>query len=199
MNVIYGVGFNDFNGRVTTNRKNDKEYSLWTSILERCYGEGTQEVKITYRGCTMSENFKSFSFFYNWCQSQKGFRTLEVNNRHWHLDKDILVRGNKLYSEHTCCFIPQKINALLTRRQSLRGEYPLGVSLNKRSGKFQASCKDGTGKLKYLGIFPTQEQAFEAYKAFKESIVKRLANEYKGLIDARVYHALMNYTVEISD
>ena len=192
--IIQGIGINDFDAKVTENRKNLKEYRLWTSMLQRCYSPNIHEKRVHYADCMVSENFKSYSYFYEWCQKQIGF-----DKDNYQLDKDIMIRGNKLYSEDTCCFVPRDINVLFTNRKALRGKYLIGASLQKRTGRFQASCKDGTGKLKYLGIFPTQEQAFEAYKAFKESIVKRLANEYNGLIDDRVYHALMNYTVEITD
>lgn len=192
--IIQGIGINDFDAKVTENRKNLKEYRLWTSMLQRCYSPIIHEKRVHYADCMVSENFKSYSYFYEWCQKQIGF-----DKDDYQLDKDIMIRGNKLYSEDTCCFVPRDINVLFTNRKALRGKYLIGASLQKRTGRFQASCKDGTGKLKYLGIFPTQEQAFEAYKSFKESIVKRLANEYKGLIDDRVYHALMNYTVEITD
>lgn len=192
--IIQGIGINDFDGKVTESRKNLKEYRLWTSMLNRCYSPIAHTKRSTYSECVVSENFKSYSYFYEWCQKQIGF-----DKEYYHLDKDIMIKGNKLYSEDTCCFVPRDINVLFTNRKALRGKYLIGASLQKRTGRFQASCKDGTGKLKYLGIFPTQEQAFEAYKAFKESIVKRLANEYKGLIDDRVYHALMNYTVKITD
>lgn len=192
--IIQGIGTNDFNGKVTIGRKNIKEYRLWSAMLQRCYSPNFQIGRKHYSDCIVSENFKSYSYFYEWCQKQIGF-----DQDDYHLDKDIMIKGNKLYSEDTCCFVPRDINVLFTNRKALRGKYLIGASLQKRTGRFQASCKDGTGKLKYLGIFPTQEQAFEAYKAFKESIVKRLANEYKGLIDDRVYHALMNHTVEITD
>jgi len=194
MSVIQGVGINDSNVNVTEGRKNIKEYRLWSAMLQRCYSPVFHEKRNSYSDCLVSENFKSYSYFYEWCQKQIGF-----DKEDYHLDKDIMVKGNKLYSEDTCCFVPRDINVLFTNRKALRGKYLLGASLQKRTGKFQASCKDGTGKLKYLGVFPTQEQAFAAYKAFKESIVKRLADKYKSLIDDRVYQALMSYTVEITD
>jgi hypothetical protein len=194
--IIQGIGVNDFYDKVTTKRINNKEYSLWTSMLLRCYSEHKRE---TYIGCEVSNNFKSYTFFYEWCQTQSSFNIKDNQGKCWHLDKDLLTKGNKLYSEDTCVFVPQQINALLTKRQNLRGCYPVGTSLNKKSGKFQANCKNGNGKLIYLGLHDTPEQAFQAYKTFKEALIKGVAEKYKLNLDPRAYEALMNYQVEITD
>lgn len=194
--IIQGVGINDFYENVTTKRVNNKEYSLWTSMLLRCYSKNQME---TYEGCTVSDKFKSYTFFYKWCNNQAGFNIKDEQSRCWHLDKDLLVKGNKLYSEDTCVFIPQRINALLTKRQNLRGEHPIGTSLNRKSGKFQANCKNGDGRLIYLGLHTTPKEAFLVYKTFKESLIKEVANRYKEQLDQRAYKALMEYQVEITD
>jgi len=199
LRVIHKFGIVDFEGKVTTNGKRNKDYSLWASILQRCYGDNTSARKGVYLGCSVSENFKSYSYFSSWCNNQIGYTIKDSNGSVWHLDKDLLLKGNKIYSEDNCVFIPQQINALITKRESLRGEYPIGTSLNKRSGKFQANCKDGAGKLIYLGLHDTPEQAFQAYKTFKEALIKEVAEKWKGDIDPRAYQALLSYRVEITD
>lgn len=199
MRVIHKFGIVDFEGKVTTNGKRNKDYSLWASILQRCYGDNTSARKGVYLGCSVSENFKSYSYFSSWCNNQIGYTSKDSNGSVWHLDKDLLLKGNKIYSEDNCVFIPQQINALITKRESLRGEYPIGTSLNKRSGKFQANCKDGAGKLIYLGLHDTPEQAFQVYKTFKEALIKEVAEKWKEDIDPRAYQALLSYRVEITD
>ena len=62
-----------------------------------------------------------------------------------------------------------------------------------------AQVGKGKGKLKHLGYFKTETEAFNAYKQAKEVFVKEQANEWKGKIDDRAYNALMNYQVEITD
>lgn len=54
---------------------------------------------------------------------------------------------------------------------------------------------------KYLGRFPLDqvEEAFLTYKRFKENYIKQVADEYKNLIPDKVYQALYNYKVEITD
>ena len=116
----------------------------------------------------------------------------------WELDKDILQKGNKLYSKDTCCFVPHEINMLLTKRDNARGEYPIGVCFHKASGKFMAYLTIN-GKMKFLGRFTTPEEAFQAYKLAKEAYIKAVAEKWKHLLDNRVFQALMVYEVAIDD
>ena len=117
----------------------------------------------------------------------------------YHLDKDILVKGNKIYSPNTCCFVPQEINSLFIKDNSKRGSLPIGVT-NGYKGSFVAQV-NFRGVIQYLGKYDTKEQAFNAYKKEKEVIVKILGDEYykRGLITEKVYKALLNYKVEIND
>ena len=171
-----------------------KEYELWKSMLRRCYSDKYQKKYPTYEGCEVSNNFKSYEYFYEWCHKQIGF-----SNQDWQLDKDLLVKGNKVYSEDSCVFIPKEINTLLTKSTSSRGEYLIGVCWHKARKAFMAQVGKGKGKLKHLGYFTTEIEAYNAYKQAKEVFVKEQAEKWKSQIDERAYEALMNYTVEIDD
>jgi hypothetical protein len=171
--------------------KINKEYVLWTNMLKRCYSPKYQANKPTYIGCTMSNNFKQYSYFYEWCQSQICFNLLNCQ-----LDKDLLLKDNKQYSEETCIFIPQDLNVLIIKNKSIRGHQPIGVI--KYGNNFRAQCSTH-GSTKFLGTFVTPELAFSVYKAFKESHIKELAEKYKTTIDPRAYKALLNYEVCIND
>jgi hypothetical protein len=152
------------------------------------YGKKQQQSPL-YAGCYSS--FRDFQDFADWCQDQAGF------HEGFHLDKDLLVRGNKEYGKQTCVFIPQQVNKLLTKRDRDRGPYPIGVTIDH--GRFRASCNIGTGVAKYLGGYGTPTEAFCAYKSFKESYMKTVAEHWKDKIDPRAYNALMSYQVEITD
>ena len=97
---------------------------LWCSMLKRCYSNAYKKRQPTYEDCEVSNNFKSYEYFYEWCNKQVGF-----NNKDWQLDKDLLTKGNKVYSENTCIFIPAEINLLLVKREALRVERTLSVSV----------------------------------------------------------------------
>ena len=191
---VYGVGIIGTKYPTSINNKSIKEYSLWCDMLKRCYCEKYHFKKPTYIGCEVSENFKNYSFFYEWCQNQIGF-----NNKDWQLDKDLLIKGNKVYSENTCIFIHRELNQTLTKANLIRGRCPVGVCFNKSKNKFVSNISLNSGNSKYLGAFNTELDAFNAYKVAKESFIKEQANKWKSQIDDRAYKALMNYQVEITD
>ena len=170
-----------------------KEYDLWKDMFFRCYSNSFKNKCSTYKDCVLSDNFKYFSYFKVWCSRQVGF-----NQEGWQLDKDILIKGNKIYSEDTCCFVPKEINMLFVKSNTRRGVYPIGVSYRKDRNKYRAMISNGNTS-QFIGHFNTPEEAFYAYKGVKEAYIKDVANKWKDQIDARVYEALMNYQVEITD
>lgn len=170
-----------------------KEYTLWKCMLRRCYDKAYQKIHPSYIGCEVSENFKNFQYFAEWCQSQVGF-----GKEGFQLDKDILIKGNKVYSEDTCCFVPKDLNVILLNRKSLRGNNPVGVYFSKKTNNFQAYI--GKQNKKYhLGTFLTEEGAFMAYKKEKEQYIREVTETYKDIIDVRVYDALLEWEIGIND
>ena len=191
---VYGVGILGTKYPTTINGVHTKEYKLWHSMLSRCYSDKYKKKYPTYEGCEVSDKFKSYEYFYEWCNKQIGF-----NNKDWHLDKDLLVKGNKVYSESTCVFLPQEINQVLTKTTASRGEHLIGVSWSKRDKAFISRVRKNKGASEHLGSFNTEIEAFNAYKQAKEAFIKEQANEWKDRIDERAYNALMNYEVSVDD
>lgn len=196
---VYGVGvlgekyptyFIDVYGK----KKIVGEYRVWQNMMSRCYNEKKHLKQPTYKDCTVSENFKHYEYFYEWCNNQVGFK-----NAGWSLDKDLLVKGNKVYSEDTCFFLPRQLNNLTIKSDSTRGEYPIGVSYKKGIRKFKAQVSYGPNGPKNLGHYNTPEEAFIIHKKAKEGYAKELALKWKDKIDPRAYEALMNYQVDITD
>ncbi len=196
--LVHGIGFKGMDYPSYDGEKMLKEYDLWKSMLHRCTKEYGFK-RSAYAGVTCSENFKSYSLFYEWCNKQVGFKNVDEKGNYWQLDKDLLIKGNKVYSEDVCVFVPQRLNLLLIKYDAKRGEFPIGVSWCEKRGKFQTGCKDYLGVSRNLGRYYTVEESFQAYKTFKEATIKQAANDYKEVLDERVYQALLNYTVEITD
>ena len=162
-------------------------------MLRVCYDEKYSNKYPTYKDCEVSDNFKYFPYFKDWCSKQTGF-----GKEGWQLDKDILIKGNKVYSEDVCAFVPSEVNRLFIKRDSLRGDLPIGVRYYKKVRKYAAQMSRFK-KAIHLGYFYTPDEAFNAYKEAKEAYIKEVANKWKDQIDPRVYEALMKYRVEITD
>lgn len=184
---------------VKKNGKLTPEYSIWKSMLVRCYDNAYKDKFLTYQDCSVTDSFKHLKFFKDWCEKQKGFMCTDSKGIPFTLDKDILVKGNNLYAPERCCFVPEEINILFTKSNKTRGQYPIGVCLNKQCTGFVARLCCGQSKRKHLGTYKSEEEAFYAYKAAKEAYIKEVANKWKDTIDHKVYEALMKYQVEITD
>lgn len=180
---VFGKGFNDTHGS-----SNKKPHQLWISMMSRCYSDSYRKNFKSYIGCEVSECWHLFSNFKEW------FEKNYVEG--WQLDKDILVKGNKIYSPDTCCFVPNEINLMLTNGKRARGKYPIGVS--KHYNKFTSYCRVGDVR-KCLGQFDTPSEAFFAYKKAKETHIRQIADKWKNQLEPKVYEALYNYQVEITD
>ena len=175
--LVQGVGIIGSRYMITDGGKMLLEYDYWKGLLRRCYDSKLHEKYVTYRNCTCSDNFIHYEYFYEWCNKQVGF-----GNKGWHLDKDLLYKGNKLYSENTCVFLPREINSLLIKRCNERGDYPIGVMWHKASNKYSASVNE-FNKQKHLGLYDNEIDAFRKYKQAKEYQIKNMAEIYKGLVD----------------
>lgn len=167
-------------------------YVRWHSMMDRCYSVKLKNRNCTYADCKACDEWKIFKNFKQWYDDNY----YEIENERMHLDKDILVKGNKIYSPETCVFVPQKINTLFVKSNSNRGEYPIGVS--KSRNKFEAYITKNNKKIN-LGHYNTQEEAFSIYKAEKEKYIKEMADKYKEVIPLTLYQAMYNYKVEIDD
>ena len=195
---VFGVGILGAKYPSKISGVQTKEYVLWQSMLQRCYSDAYKKKYQTYEGCEVSDNFKSYEYFYEWCHNQIGFGN-KGNENPFHLDKDLLIKGNKVYSEDSCVFLPQEINSLLVKCTASRGKHLIGVSWNNASKAFVAMVNKNKGASEHLGYFTTEIEAFNAYKQAKEAFIKEQAEKWKSQIDYRAYNALMNYTVDIDD
>lgn len=177
--------------KTNENYKILKPYQCWSDIFKRCYKSEIKDV--AYNDCFISDSWIDYQDFAKW------FYSLSFYEVGWHLDKDIIVRGNKEYGPETCCFVPRTINNLFTLRKNFRGTTPNGVVYHERLNKYEARCTDGTGKMKYYGVYETCEEAFIVFKHHKEALIKSKANQYKDLIDPRCYNSLMSWEVMFDD
>lgn len=193
--LVFDVGVNDADYAVqrkeTIGYVNGKQkqklvwmcpfYRTWTSMLRRCYSTKYQNKKPTYIGCTVSDEWRTFSNFRAWMKKQ--------NFEGMQLDKDLLFEGNTVYSPETCVFVTQAVNLFTIDSGSKRGEWLIGVNWDKKTGKFKSQCKNPfTKKQEYLGLFTSEQDAHQAWLKRKLELAYELADEQT---DERVAEALI--------
>lgn len=194
--LLYGIGINDADyvvarsetiGYVNGKRKQKMiwrcpYYRAWEGMLMRCYSSKYQEKYPTYKGCTVSDEWLTFSSFKAWMEKQD-----------WEgkqLDKDLLFEGNKIYSAETCVFVTPETNLFTIDCGASRGEWLIGVYLNKGKGKFQSMCSNPfSNKREYLGSFTCEQEAHNAWLKRKLELARELAAIQT---DARVAKALID-------
>ena len=180
--LVYGVGINDA-GYVTEKKEtigyvNGKQkqklvwicpyYRTWRSMLERCYSAKYQEKQPTYKGCSVSHDWLTFSNFKNWMEEQ--------NFEGKQLDKDLLFEGNKVYGAETCVFVTRSVNMFTIGRGAARGEWMIGVCWNKGANKFRSECRNPfTKKSENLGYFTCEQEAHNAWRKRKLELAHELA------------------------
>jgi hypothetical protein len=182
--LVYGVGVND-SEYITAYMQDGKLvscpfYKKWIAMLQRCYDGNYLNRHPTYIGCSVCDDWLSFSCFKGW-----------MKNQDWQgkdLDKDIINRGNKIYSPANCVFLDRSINTLLNINRINKGDLPVGV-FKSRNG-FKACCAV-SGRNTYIDSFKTPELAFKAYKEFKYKLIFNAAN----LQDEPLKSALLNYKI----
>lgn len=179
-------------------------YTHWSEMLKRCYNPYriNKGNNIAYKDVFVEKDLLNLQNFGKWFEENY----YEIPGETMCLDKDILSKGNKLYSKDTMIFVPQRINLLFTKSNKSRGDLPIGVTIKKDRNKINlyVSCsifENGVKQSHYIGRFPIDRpfQAFTAYKTFKEKYIKQVAEEYKDRIPQKLYEALYNYEVEIND
>lgn len=196
--IYYGRGYIGV-GRFNT--KNTKAYSVWRGMLERTDSNKVGGRSLNaYKDVTVCEEWLNFQNFAEWCERQDFFGAKDINGESYALDKDIVVKGNRVYSPDTCSFVPRAINSLFISKPKYFLKYylPIGVTFCKRTGKFSAKF-NSKNKCVNLGRFNSSDEAFQAYKHAKELHIKTEAREWKGRISVKVYEALIKWEISIDD
>lgn len=170
--LIHGKGINDASyaaqPKINGKRLMCPYYQKWHSMIKRCYSEVIHKKRPTYIGCTVCDEWLTFSGFKEWMIKQ--------NWQGMHLDKDIIKPGNKVYSPDNCSFVTQELNSLLNDHGRARGFYPQGVHFYNPTGKYKAQINANGTKIA-IGYYSTIEAARKAYKKVKTALIFKTADE----------------------
>ena len=182
--LVCGVGINDANYSIRPIISGVKVmcpiYRVWANMLGRCYNKNTHKNRPNYSECTVAKEWTVFSSFKCWMERQ--------DFKGKHLDKDLLFVGNKVYSPETCVFVSPLTNTFTEDRSNHRGNWPVGVTIDRRRNKFDSRCSNPfTGHVEHLGGFDCPNQAHIAWKKRKHELACQLADLQT---DERVAQAL---------
>lgn len=183
--TLFGVGYYGIGQHKSwdnANKRNFDVYICWKGMMERGYCPKRKITNPSYKEATVCEEWHNFQNFAEWYEANY------ITG--WYLDKDILEDGNKIYCPKLCAFVPREINNTFSFRYKNKLELPPGVSLN--NGRYLAAVSNGS-KVIHIGSFETVESAFFTYCKSKEVIIRELAEEWKLLLDERVYEAMINF------
>lgn len=161
---VYGVGINDAGYNIQKKGKGYvcPYYLKWRNMLQRCYS------KNGYKDCIVYEGWKTFSKFKEWAILQN----VSPESLHsYHLDKDLLRKGSKIYSPDTCCFLSPLLNTFMT---NCIGGNPLkGTTVKKATGLIFAQIKNPLlNKTEYLGTCSTREEGHDLWLRRKKEILE---------------------------
>jgi hypothetical protein len=188
--TVYNIGFVG-SGEYNSKSKNHKiAIKTWRSMIGRCYDEKELKKHPTYLGCSVCDSWHNFQNFAEWFNENYKSDIMKG----WHLDKDILIKGNKIYSPNSCCFVPFEINQTIKKDKEIKKNNNLPIGVTKYKNKYRVFVNSNK-KLNYFGTFDNVFDAFLVYKKEKESRIKSIAEKWKNKIDNRVYEVLINFEI----
>ena len=175
------IGVGKHTSRISHNGAVRREYKIWSEMLRRCYSEKLQIKQPAYIGCTVCDEWHNYQNFADWYDKNY----YDIGEGRMHLDKDIIHKGNRVYSPDSCLFVPQRINMIFMHKGK-ESDLPTGIS--ETATGYMASYNT-----RYLGTYKILDEALKYYMIEKRIHIKNVADEYKDKIPTKLYQALINW------
>lgn len=161
----------------------DLALSSWKLMITRVCKD------VAYSDCEIIDSWLDYQNYAEFYYTDK------YRKKGWCLDKDILVKDNRIYSPKTCCFVPNEINSYIANYRGIKNrqqkDLPVGVSLFKKQNLYRARVNDSITKKSIVKYFKNAEDAAEAYKEMKKVQIVKLADKWKDEISPKVYKSLI--------
>ena len=144
MGKVCGVGINDMKGKwycclrkakTEEQKYQARVYQVWRNMLRRCYTNLDKHP--TYKGCQVCVRWRKFSNFTRDITKIPNYE-LWLNNpgKRVSLDKDILLKGNKLYHPKLVKFVSiAENNREMLKRNNYRVCHLAAKASSKTTGK----------------------------------------------------------------
>lgn len=194
--TLCGVGYLGIGKHQTKESgKDSKKYITWKAMIQRCYDENFQIKNPTYKNCSVCDKWHNFQNFGDWFDEN----FYQVEEEIMCLDKDIIMKGNKIYCPEYCCFLPKSINSSFIGKKRSNTNSLLGVVYLEKDDVYQVQCKTINGKRTYLGRFKDKQEAFSVYLSERYKTIRQYIDKYNNYLPNKIKSALLNYEFDMED
>lgn len=179
-NKIYGKGIYEKGKYNSTS----PAYKKWTGMLNRCYNKKFIKDNPWYKNCKVDEEWLYFKKFAEWYEENK------VEGFDLELDKDILKKGNRVYSSENCLLVPKEVNLFYRFLQGKSLILPTGIKvISNNNFQVRINMEDGL----YTRKFEILELAVHCIYEMKKKRANELAIKYKDCLRDDIYSKLINF------
>lgn len=184
--TVFGVGFlGDGEHGSWKNRRNSRDtYLVWVAMLQRCYVDLKGKQKPYYGIATVCDEWLNFQNFAEWYENHY----YDIPNERLHIDKDIKIKNNKIYSPETCILIPQKINEIFRENNRKTTDADLPATIKRCDNGYKVRFRKEN-----LGTYDTVDKCLNKYNEKKAIYIRELVEEYGNLLPTEVAEILLQW------
>lgn len=177
------VGVGDYKPKIKG--RHTREYVAWRNMLKRCYEYDNNPRDFSYEECSVCEEWHNFQNFAKWYSEN----TYEVPSHiSLSIDKDIKMKGNKVYSPDTCLIVPMRINLFFLRWEYNNGNTGIPCVYKRSSGNYKVLVHNAYG-----GTFTTKEEAIVVRNDLIANMVSELINDYKNIMPKNILEYISHW------
>lgn len=120
--TVYGLGCIGIIDKSLPYWKQAKQ--LWQNMMKRCYS--TVDKRGYLNDSVVDDRWKMFENFLHDIKNLDGFQAwlnAKEDGIKFNLDKDFIKPGNKIYSRHFCCFLPENFNEAMGKKGKTESDW----------------------------------------------------------------------------
>lgn len=167
---------------IYSNKSHKKVYTVWHSMLDRAYSKAYHEKQPTYKDASVCNEWHNFQVFAKWME--------ENYISGYHLDKDLVIKGNKVYSPETCIFLPREINNFISSTKATNTSGCIGVTWYPLTNRWLVQIYINKVH-KNLGYFLDKKEAEEVYTQARAVEAKKLQTKYIGIFSSEILQKIL--------